>query len=130
MGQPPARHELARLQELGANADGEAGEPHPVRAIREVLAKHPADEIILANRAASRDPVTGDRPAASATHTFAVPVTVLGSTRADSKTGVLDGAFKRVLLALPLAWEAPSVRFVRTDRTARRAHAPTVVVRG
>ena len=43
-------HELAGLRKLGADADadGESGEPHPLRAISEVLAKRPADEIILA----------------------------------------------------------------------------------
>jgi hypothetical protein len=41
-------HELDGLRKLGVDADGEAGEPHPVRAISEVLAKRPADEIILA----------------------------------------------------------------------------------
>jgi hypothetical protein len=40
--------DLDRLHKLGADADGEVGEPHPMRAIREVLAKQPADEIILA----------------------------------------------------------------------------------
>ena len=41
-------NDLVRLRKLGVDADGETGEPPPLRAIREVLARHPADEIILA----------------------------------------------------------------------------------
>jgi GABA permease len=41
-------HNLGRLRKLGADADGETGEAHPLRAIREVLARRRCDEIILA----------------------------------------------------------------------------------
>ena len=41
-------HNLVRLRKLGADADGETIEPPPLRAIREVLARRPCDEIILA----------------------------------------------------------------------------------
>jgi hypothetical protein len=78
-------HELARLRKLGANADGEAGEPHPLRAIREVLAKHPADEIILATAPHRVTRLLAMDLQHRVHRTFGVPVTVLGSTRADSQ---------------------------------------------
>ena len=74
-------HELAGLRKLGADADGESGEPHPLRAISEVLAKRPADEIILAT---SRHLMAGmlamDLPHRVQRH-FGLPVTVLGVGR-------------------------------------------------
>jgi hypothetical protein len=71
-------HELARLRKLGADADGETGEPHPLLAIREVLARQPCDEIVLATsphrmtRLLAMD--LQHRPHRS----FGLPVTVLG----------------------------------------------------
>jgi GABA permease len=40
-------HELVHLRKLGVNADGEVGDPNPLRAIREVLERRQFDEIIL-----------------------------------------------------------------------------------
>ena len=42
------REELARLRELGVDADGEVGDPDPLEAIREILTRERFDEIILA----------------------------------------------------------------------------------
>jgi hypothetical protein len=39
--------ELARLRELGADADGEVGDPKPLRAIRSVLKRQEVDEVIV-----------------------------------------------------------------------------------
>lgn len=78
-------HELVRLRKLGANADGEAGEPHPLRAIREVLVKHPADEIILATAPHRVTRLLAMDLQHRVHRTFGVPVTILGSTRADSQ---------------------------------------------
>ena len=39
--------ELARLREIGANADGSVGDPNPMVAIEETLADQQFDEIIL-----------------------------------------------------------------------------------
>ncbi len=39
--------ELSRLRSLGAEADGEVGDIHPLRAIRDVLARETFDEIII-----------------------------------------------------------------------------------
>jgi hypothetical protein len=47
-----------------------------------------------------------------------VPKRPAGHGKADTRLGA------------PRAWEAPSARSVPADPTARRAHAPTVVVRG
>jgi hypothetical protein len=83
VGQPPARPRAGPPGKLGANADGEAGEPHPLRAIREVLAKHPADEIILATAPHRVTRLLAMDLQHRLHRTFGVPVTVLGSTRAD-----------------------------------------------
>lgn len=40
--------ELNRLRKAGAEADGEVGDPDPLRAIRDVLGRERFDEIILA----------------------------------------------------------------------------------
>jgi hypothetical protein len=40
--------ELTRLRKAGAEADGEVGDPDPLRAIRDVLGRERFDEIILA----------------------------------------------------------------------------------
>ena len=40
--------ELARLRQAGVEADGEVGDPDPLRAIRDVLARRQFDEILLA----------------------------------------------------------------------------------
>ena len=74
-------HELDGLRKLGVDADGEAGEPHPVRAISEVLAKRPADEIILAtSRHLLARMMAMDLPHRVQRH-FGLPVTVLGVAR-------------------------------------------------
>jgi hypothetical protein len=77
-------HELARLRKLGADVDGETGEPHPLRAIREVLAKHPADEIILAT-APHRVTRSLAMDLQHRVHrSSGLPVTVLGIARTES----------------------------------------------
>jgi hypothetical protein len=74
-------HELAGLRKLGADADGESGEPHPLRAGSEVLAKRPADEIILAtSRHLMARMMAMDLPHRVQRH-FGLPVTVLGVGR-------------------------------------------------
>jgi hypothetical protein len=76
-------HELARLRKLGADADGETGDPHALRAIREVLARRPCDEIILATlpHRVTRW-LAMDLPH-RAQRSFGLPVTVLGIARTD-----------------------------------------------
>jgi nucleotide-binding universal stress UspA family protein len=39
--------ELSRLRSIGAEADGEVGDVHPLQAIRDVLAREQFDEIII-----------------------------------------------------------------------------------
>jgi len=78
-------HDLVRLRRLGVDADGETGEPPPLRAIREVLARHPADEIILATAPHHVTRLLAMDLQQRAHRSFGVPVTVLGSTRADSQ---------------------------------------------
>jgi hypothetical protein len=68
-----------------ADADGETGEPHPLRAIREVLARHPADEIILATAPHRVTRLLAMELQHRAHRSFGVPVTVLGSSRVDSQ---------------------------------------------
>jgi hypothetical protein len=41
------KHELARLQEAGADADGEVVDPHPIDAIRKLASREEIDEIIV-----------------------------------------------------------------------------------
>jgi hypothetical protein len=75
---------LVRLRKLGADADGETGEAPALRAIGEVLAKHPADEIILATaphrmtRLLAMDLPHRVHPSSG------LPVTVLGTARTES----------------------------------------------
>jgi GABA permease len=40
-------HELARLREAGADADGEVVDPHPIDAIRKLASREEVDEIIV-----------------------------------------------------------------------------------
>ena len=77
-------HELARLRKLGADADGETGEPHPLRAIREVLAKHPADEIILATAPHRVTRLLTMDLQHRVHRSSGLPVTVLGIARTES----------------------------------------------
>jgi hypothetical protein len=77
-------HNLVRLRKLGGDADGETGEPPPLRAMREVLARRPCDEIILATA-----PHRMTRWLAMDLHhrvhrSFGLPVTVLGIARTDT----------------------------------------------
>lgn len=77
-------HNLGGLRKLGADADGETGEPPALRAIREVLARRRCDEIILAT-----EPHRMTRWLAMDLHhrvhrSFGLPVTVLGITRTDN----------------------------------------------
>ena len=41
------QHELARLREAGAEADGEVVEPAPLEAIRKIATREEADEVIV-----------------------------------------------------------------------------------
>jgi hypothetical protein len=41
------QHELARLREAGADADGEVVEPVPLEAIRKIASREEADEVIV-----------------------------------------------------------------------------------
>jgi hypothetical protein len=77
-------HNLVRLRTLGAAADGETGEPPPLRAIREVLARRPADEIILATAPHRMTRLLAMDLHHRAQRSFGLPVTVLGIARTDS----------------------------------------------
>jgi hypothetical protein len=76
-------HNLVRLRKLGADADGETGEPHPLRVIREVLARRPADEIILATAPHRTTRLLAMDLQHRAYRSFGLPVTVLGIARTD-----------------------------------------------
>jgi hypothetical protein len=41
------QHELARLREAGADADGEVVEPVPLEAIRKIASREEVDEVIV-----------------------------------------------------------------------------------
>jgi hypothetical protein len=77
-------HELARLRKLGVDADGETGEPHPLRAIREVLAKHPAEEIILATAPHRVTRLLAMDLQHRVHRSSGLPVTVLGIAQTES----------------------------------------------
>jgi nucleotide-binding universal stress UspA family protein len=47
LAQGRLQHELARLQEAGADADGEVVDPHPMDAIRKLASREDVDEIIV-----------------------------------------------------------------------------------
>jgi hypothetical protein len=47
LAQGRLRHELARLHQAGAVADGELVDPHPLDAIRKLASREEADEIIV-----------------------------------------------------------------------------------
>ena len=80
----PLAHNLGRLRKLGADADGETGEAHPLQAIREVLARRPCDEIILATAPHRMTRLLGMDLHHRAHRSFGLPVTVLGIARTDS----------------------------------------------
>ena len=77
-------HHVIRLRKLGADADGETGEPHPLRAIREVLAKQPADEIILATVPHRVTRLLAMDLQHRVHRSFGLPVTVLGIAPTES----------------------------------------------
>jgi GABA permease len=76
-------HNLVRLRKL-ADADGETGEPPPLRAIREVIARRPCDEIILATAPYRMTRLLAMDLQHRAHRSFGLPVTVLGIARTDS----------------------------------------------
>ena len=72
-------HNLVRLRKLGVDADGETDEAtHPLRAIREVLAKRPADEIILATAPHRMTRLLAMDLQHRVHRSFGLPVTVIG----------------------------------------------------
>ena len=75
---------LVRLRKLGADADGETGEAHPLQAIREVLARRPCDEIILASAPHRMTRLLAMDLQHRMHRSFGLPVTVLGLARTDS----------------------------------------------
>jgi hypothetical protein len=77
-------HNLVRLRKLGADADGETGEAPPLGAIREVLAKHPADEIILSTAPHRMTRLLAMDLQHRAHRSFGLPVIVFGTTRTES----------------------------------------------
>jgi GABA permease len=77
-------HNLVRLRKLGADADGETGEPPALRAIREVLARRPCDEIILATAPHHMTRLLAMDLHHRAQRSFGLPVTVLGIARTDN----------------------------------------------
>ena len=82
LGWDRARQQLAdglvRLGKLGVDVDGETGEPHPLRAIREVLARRPCDEIILATSPHRVTRLLAMDLQHRVHRSFGLPVTVLG----------------------------------------------------
>ena len=78
-------HNLVRLRKLGADAEGENGEPPPLRAIREVLARRPCDEIILATAPHRMTQLLAMDLHHRVHRSFGLPVTVLGSNRTASQ---------------------------------------------
>jgi hypothetical protein len=72
-------HNLVRRRKLGADADGETGEPPALRAIREVLARRPCDEIILATAPHRMTRLLAMDLHHRAQRSFGLPVTVLGT---------------------------------------------------
>jgi hypothetical protein len=77
-------HNLVRLRKLGADADGETGEAHPLQAIREVLARRPCDEIILATAPHRMTRLLAMDLQHRVHRSLGLPVTILGITRTDS----------------------------------------------
>jgi hypothetical protein len=77
-------HNLVRLRKLGADADGETGEPHPLRAIREVLARRPCDEIILATAPHRMTRLLAMDLQHRVHRSFGLPVTLLGIAPTES----------------------------------------------
>jgi hypothetical protein len=77
-------HTLVRLRKLGADADGETGEAHPLRAIRQVLARRPCDEIILATAPHRMTRLLAMDLQHRVHRSFGLPVTVLGIARTES----------------------------------------------
>ena len=72
-------HNLVRLRKLGVDADGETSEAaHPLRAIREVLAQRPCDEIILATAPHRMSGWLAMDLQHRVHRSFGLPVTVLG----------------------------------------------------
>ena len=74
-------HNLGRLRKLGADAEWEKGEAHQLRAIREVLARRPCDEIILATAPHRMTRLLAMDLQHRAHRSLGLPVTVLGSAR-------------------------------------------------
>ena len=77
-------HNLVRLRKLGADADGETGEAHPLRAIGEVLARRPCDEIILATAPHRMTRLLAMHLQHRVHRSFGLPVTVLGIAPTES----------------------------------------------
>jgi hypothetical protein len=77
-------HNLVGLRKLGADADGETGEPPPLRAIREVLARRPCEAIILATAPHRLTRLLAMDLHHRAHRSFGLPVTVLGTARTAS----------------------------------------------
>jgi hypothetical protein len=77
-------HNLVRLRKLGAAADGETGEAHPLRAIREVLGRRPCDEIIVATAPHRTTRLLAMDLQHRVHRSFGLPVTVLGIARTES----------------------------------------------
>jgi hypothetical protein len=76
-------HHVVRLRKLGIDADGETGEPHLLRAIYEVLAKRPADEIVLATSPHRLTRLLAMDLQHRVHRSFGLPVTVLGIARRE-----------------------------------------------
>jgi hypothetical protein len=72
-----------RIRQTRAMA-GETGEAHPLRAIREVLARRPCDEIILATVPHRMTRLLAMDLQHRAHRSFGLPVTVLGTAWTDN----------------------------------------------
>jgi hypothetical protein len=71
--------ELQRLHEAGAEADGEVGDPDPVKAIANTLARQPFDEIILSTLPQGRSRWLRQDLLSQVQKRFALPVTHIAS---------------------------------------------------
>jgi GABA permease len=71
--------ELQRLHEAGAEADGEVGDPDPVKAIANTLARQPFDEIILSTLRQGRSRWLRQDLLSQVQKMFALPVTHIAS---------------------------------------------------
>jgi nucleotide-binding universal stress UspA family protein len=95
--------ELERLRSLGAEADGEVGDVHPMHAVREALERDQFDEIIVSTLpSGSSRWLKMDLPDRIARH-YDVPVTHVVGPAGDEDT-LLDAIERRLIDAPDAGW--------------------------